>query len=67
MATKSTNGAARTVGQPGFKQQTETILAFIPSSLSVLQIPARDSMTDAQFDAMIDKGYRQAKAVRRFP
>ena len=47
MATKSTNGAARTVGQPGFKQQTETILADIPSSLSVLQIPARDSMTDA--------------------
>ena len=34
----------------------------IPYSLSVPQIPTRDSMTDTQFDAMMEKGYRQAKS-----
>ena len=33
----------------------------VPYSLSVPQIPTRDSMTEAQFNAMMEKGYQQAK------
>ena len=33
----------------------------VPYSLSVPNLPTRDSMTDAQFNAMMEKGYRQAK------
>ncbi len=39
----------------------------VPYSLSVPKIPARDSMTDAQFDAMMEKGYRQAKSGQTIP
>ena len=34
----------------------------VPYSLSVPQIPTRDSMTEAQFNAMMEKGYNQAKS-----
>lgn len=30
-------------------------------SLTVPNLPTRDSMTDANFNAMMEKGYRQAK------
>ena len=39
----------------------------IPYSLSVPKIPTRDSMTDAQFDAMMGKGYQQAKNGQTIP
>ena len=39
----------------------------IPYSLSVPKIPTRDSMTDAQFDAMMEKGYQQAKNGQTIP
>lgn len=39
----------------------------IPYSLSIPQIPTRDSMTDAQFNAMMEKGYQQAKSGQTIP
>ena len=33
----------------------------IPYSLTVPSLPTRDNMTDTQFDAMMEKGYNQAK------
>ena len=39
----------------------------IPYSLSVPKIPTRDSMTNAQFDAVMEKGYRQAKNGQTIP
>ena len=39
----------------------------VPYSLSVPKIPTRDSMTDAQFDAIMEKGYRQAKSGQTIP
>ena len=39
----------------------------VPYSLSVPKIPTRDSMTDAQFDVMMEKGYRQAKSGQTIP
>ena len=33
----------------------------VPYSLTVPSLPTRDSMTDAEFNAMMEKGYRQAK------
>ena len=33
----------------------------VPYSLAVPNLPTRDSMTDANFNAMMEKGYRQAK------
>ena len=39
----------------------------IPYSLSVPQIPTRDGMTDTQFDAVMEKGYRQAKSGQTIP
>lgn len=32
----------------------------VPYSLTVPKLPARDSMTDEQFNAMMEKGYKQA-------
>lgn len=34
----------------------------VPYSLTVPKLPTRDSLTDAQFDAMMEKGYSQAKS-----
>lgn len=34
----------------------------VPYSLAVPNLPTRDSMTDAQFNAMMEKGYNQAKS-----
>ena len=39
----------------------------VPYSLSVPQIPTRDSMTEAQFNAMMEKGYQQAKHGQAIP
>lgn len=39
----------------------------VPYSLSVPQIPTRDSMTEAQFNAMMKKGYQQAKNGQAIP
>lgn len=39
----------------------------VPYSLSVPKIPTRDTMTDTQFDAMMEKGYRQAKSGQAIP
>lgn len=39
----------------------------VPYSLSVPQIPTRDSMTEAQFNAMMEKGYQQAKSGQAIP
>ena len=39
----------------------------VPYSLSVPKIPTRDSMTDTQFDAMMEKGYLQAKSGQTIP
>lgn len=33
----------------------------VPYSLTVPNLPTRDSMTDAEFNAMMEKGYHQAK------
>lgn len=49
MATKSANVTARV--QPKIKRQ----------ALTVPNLPTRDSMTDAEFNAMMEKGYHQAK------
>ncbi len=32
----------------------------VPYSLAVPNLPTRDSMTDAEFDVMMEKGYHQA-------
>ncbi len=34
----------------------------VPFSLSVPKLPTRDSLTDGQFNAMMEKGYNQAKS-----
>lgn len=39
----------------------------VPYSLTVPQLPTRDSMTNVQFDAMMEKGYRQAKSGQTVP
>ena len=39
----------------------------VPYSLSVPKIPTRDSMTDVQFDAMMEEGCRQAKSGQLIP
>lgn len=39
----------------------------VPYSLSVPQLPTRDSMTEAQFNAMMEKGYQQAKNGQTIP
>lgn len=39
----------------------------IPYSLTIPQPTTRDSMTDEQFDAMMEKGYHQAKSGQTIP
>lgn len=39
----------------------------VPYSLSVPKITTRDTMTDAQFNSMMEKGYRQAKSSQTTP
>lgn len=39
----------------------------IPYSLSVPKIQTRDSMTDEEFDAVMETGYRQAKSGQTIP
>lgn len=39
----------------------------VPYSLSVPKITTRDTMTDAQFNSMMEKGYRQAKSGQTTP
>lgn len=39
----------------------------VPYSLIVPSLPTRDRMTDAQFNAMMEKGYRQAKSGEGLP
>ena len=34
----------------------------VPYSLSVPKLPTRDSLTDEQFNAMMENGYKQAKS-----
>lgn len=34
----------------------------VPYSLTVPKLPTRDSLTDEQFNTMMEKGYNQAKA-----
>lgn len=34
----------------------------VPYSLTVPKLPTRDSLTDEQFNAMMEKGYNQAKS-----
>ena len=39
----------------------------IPYSLSVPKIQTRDNMTDEEFDAVMETGYRQAKSNQTIP
>lgn len=39
----------------------------VPYSLSVPKLPTRDTLTDAQFDAIMQTGYQQAKAGQGIP
>ncbi len=39
----------------------------VPFSLTVPKLPARDSLSEAQFDAMMETGYEQAKAGEGLP
>lgn len=39
----------------------------VPYSLTVPKLPTRDGMTDEQFNAMMEKGYQQAKSGRSIP
>lgn len=39
----------------------------VPFSLSVPKLPTRDSLTDAQFNAIMEKGYNQAKSGEGLP
>ena len=43
------------------------ITGGVPYSMSLHRIPTRDSMTDAQFDAMMERGYQQAKNGETIP
>ncbi len=36
----------------------------IPYSLTVPKLPTRDSLTDEQFDSIMEKGYNQAKSSK---
>ncbi len=63
MVTKNAKVTARV--QPESKQQAEAILADIGLPVSVLN--TRESMTDAQFDTMMEKGYCQAKSGQTVP
>ncbi len=39
----------------------------VPFSLAIPKLPTRDSLTDGQFDAMMEKGYHQAKSGEGLP
>lgn len=39
----------------------------VPYSLTVPKLPTRDGMTDEQFDAIMEKGYSQAKSNQAVP
>ncbi len=39
----------------------------IPYSLTVPKLPTRDSLTDEQFNTMMEKGYNQAKSGEGLP
>ena len=39
----------------------------VPYSLTVPKLPTRDGMTDEQFDAIMKKGYSQAKSGQAVP
>ena len=39
----------------------------VPYSLAVPKLPTRDSLTGAQFDAMMETGYNQAKSGEGLP
>ena len=39
----------------------------VPYSLTVPKLPARDSLTDEQFHAMMETGYRQASSGEGLP
>ena len=39
----------------------------VPYSLTVPKLPARDGLTDEQFDRMMETGYKQAKAGEGLP
>ena len=39
----------------------------VPYSLSIPKLPTRDTLTDQQFDAMMETGYRQAKSGQGIP
>lgn len=39
----------------------------VPYSLTVPKLSTRDSLTDEQFDAMMEKGYNQAKSGEGLP
>lgn len=39
----------------------------VPYSLTVPKLPAKDSMTDEQFNAMMEKEYQQAKSGQAVP
>ena len=77
MATKSANVTARVqpeikqqaeavlekIGLPVSNISYRQIIMTggVPYSLTVPNLPTRDSMTDAEFNAMMEKGYHQAK------
>ena len=39
----------------------------VPYPLTVPALPTRDSMTDAEFNAIMEKGYQQAKSGEAIP
>ena len=39
----------------------------VPYPLTVPKVPTRDGLTDEQFDAMMEKGYEQARAGEGLP
>ena len=39
----------------------------VPYSLSIPKLPTRDTITDQQFDAMMETGYQQAKSGQGIP
>ena len=77
MATKSANVTARVqpeikqqaeavlekIGLPVSNISYRQIIMTggVPYSLTVPNLPTRDSMTDTEFDIMMEKGYHQAK------
>ena len=72
MATKSANVTARV--QPEIKRQAEDTLyrqiimtGGVPYSLTVPKLPTRDSLTDEQFNRVMEVGLHQAKSGEGLP